>query len=155
MDGTSALVNNQCAVLFFDEQNYSDALIIAIYPGAGIGGQAYPPGRITFVPLFNLINSITIPNGTTNTYTIAGSNNIPSGALGVLISGYFTSASTATYVQIGAHGAASALTIGNLYTANGFVNSDALVPLSSDGKIDVKANAGDCVFSMNVYGYVI
>src|SRR5579859_8183476 len=59
MDGTSALVNNFCAVLFFDEQNYTDALIIAIYPGAGIGGPAYLPGRATFLPVWTLINSVT------------------------------------------------------------------------------------------------
>jgi hypothetical protein len=154
MDGTSALVNNQCAVLFFDEQNYSDALIIAIYPGAGVGAPPYPPGRITFIPFFNLINSVTIPSGTANTYTIAGANGIPSGALAILLIGYFTSPSTATYVQIAAHGAISALTMGNLYTANGFVNADGMVPLSSDGKIDVKANAGDCTVTLNVYGYI-
>src|SRR5437762_12984897 len=32
IDGTSAQKNNLCAVLFFDMQNYTDAVILAIFP---------------------------------------------------------------------------------------------------------------------------
>jgi hypothetical protein len=155
MDGTSALVNNFCAVLFFDEQNYTDALIIAIYPGAGVGGPAYLPGRVTFVPIWTFISSVTITSGSTNTYTVTSANHIPSGALGVLIGGYFTSASTATYVQLGAHGSGVTMTLGNLYTVNGFVNGNGIVPVDNDGRIDIKANAGDCVVTASIYGYII
>lgn len=155
MDGTSALTNNFCAVLFFDEQNYTDALIIAIYPGAGVGSPTYLPGRVTFVPQFNLISSVTITSGNTNTYTVTVSNHVPANALGVIIGGFFTSASTATYVQLGAHGSGSTMTLGNLYTANGFVNGNGLIPVDSSGRVDLKANAGDCVVTVNVYGYII
>lgn len=155
MDGTSALKNNLCAVLFFDHQNYTDALIIAIYPGGGVGAPTYPPGRITFVPQWTPVNGVTITSGNSNMYLVTGSQNIPSSALAVLVSGFFTSASPATYIQIGAHGAASVLVLGNLYTANGFSNGNGVVPLSSDGKIDVKANSGDCTVTLNIYGYII
>lgn len=155
MDGTSALKNNLCAVLFFDQQNYTDALIVAIYPGAGVGGPIYPPGRVTFVPQWTAVNGVTITSGNTNTYMVTGLQNVPSGALGVLVSGFFTSGAPAAYVQVGAHGVAGVLTLGNLYTANGFINGNGIIPLLSDGKIDVKANSGDCTVTLNIYGYVI
>src|SRR5262249_50894523 len=71
MDGTSALKNNLCAVLFFDQQNYTDALIVAIYAGAGVGAPTYPPGRVTFVPEWTLVSAVTITNGSVGTYTVA------------------------------------------------------------------------------------
>lgn len=155
MDGTSALVNNFCAVLFFDEQNYTDALIIAIYPGAGVGSPTYLPGRVTFIPEFHVLSSVTITNGTTNTYTVTGVNHVPTNALGVLVFAYFTSATTQTYIQLAAHGSSSTMTIGNLSTANGFVNGNGMIPVDSNGKIDVSASAGDCVTTVYIYGYVI
>ena len=156
MDGTSALVNNFCAVLFFDEQNYTDALIIAIYPGAGVGSPTYLPGRLTFIPQFNLFGTLTIPGGNTNTYTVAGSNHIPAGALGILLLAYFTSATIGAFVQVGAHNASSyTLILGNMYAANGYINGSGVIPLSSDGKIDVKANSGDCVVTVYIHGYII
>ncbi len=155
MDGTSALVNNFCAVLFFDEQNYTDALIIAIYPGAGVGSPTYLPGRVTFMPLWNFANAVTINNGNTSTFTVTGSHNIPSAALGVVIGGYFTSATAGSYVQVGAHGGTAVMTLGNLYAASGFINGNGVVPVDSNGKIDIKANVGDCIVTFNIYGYTI
>ncbi len=155
MDGTSAVVNNFCAVLFFDEQNYTDALIIAIYPGAGVGAPIYLPGRVTFVPLWNFLSAVTIADGGTNTSTVTGLHNVPSSALGVLVSGFFTSATAGSYVQVGAHGAASVMTLGNLYAANGFVNGSGVIPVDGNGKIDLKANGGNCVVTFSIYGYVI
>jgi len=155
MDGTSALVNNFCAVLFFDEQNYTDALIVAIYPGAGVGSPVYLPGRATFIPLWTFINSVTITNGNTGMYTVTGVNHVPVTGLGVFVGGYFTSASTATFVQFGAHGSGPAMTLGNLYTANGFVNGNGLIPVDSSGRVDIKAVNGDCIVTASIYGYVI
>lgn len=60
MDGTSAIKNAQCAVLFFDEQNTNDAAIIAIYPDGTEGFPSPAPGRTTFVAGFEQINSQTI-----------------------------------------------------------------------------------------------
>jgi hypothetical protein len=156
MDGTSALTNNFCAVLFFDQQNHTDALIIAIYPGAGVGPPAYLPGRVTFVPLFTLLNSVTITSGSTNTYTVTGSNHIPAHALGVLVHAGFTSPTAGSWVDITAHGATLiALTVGNLAVASGFINGSGVVPCDSSGRIDVKANIGDCATTIVVYGYVV
>lgn len=155
MDGTSALKNNLCAVLFFDEQNYTDAVIIAIYPGAGVGAPTYPPGRTTFIPLWNFVNGITINNGNTSTFTVTGSHNIPATALALLIGGYFTSATAGAYLQLGAHGGANVIALGNLYAANGFINGGGIIPVDSNGKIDFKANAGDCIATFSIYGYII
>jgi hypothetical protein len=155
MDGTSALVNNFCAVLFFDEQNYTDALIIAIYPGAGVGSPTYLPGRVTFIPPWNFANTVTITNGDTSTFTVTGSHNIPSAALGIAITGYFTSATAGSYILVGPHEANSVITLGNLYAANGFINGNGIVPVDSNGKIDIKANVGDCTITFSIYGYII
>jgi hypothetical protein len=155
MDGTSAVVNNFCAVLFFDQQNYTDALIIAIYPGAGVGSPTYLPGRLTFIPPWSFLSSVTLTSGSTNTYTVTGSHSIPSSALGVLIGGFFTSTTASSYVQIGAHGATNVLTLGNLYAASGFVNGNGIIPVDSNGRIDLKANVGDCIVTFSIYGYII
>src|SRR5437868_6903005 len=39
IDGTSAIVGTLCAVHFFDEQNYTDAVVMAVYPN---GSQGVP-----------------------------------------------------------------------------------------------------------------
>jgi len=156
MDGTSALKNNLCAVLFFDEQNYTDAVIVAIYPGAGVGAPTYPPGRITFVPSWTFANVVTINNGVTNMYSVTGSNNIPGGALGVLVHGFFTSGTAGAWVDITSHGGTNnGFTLGNLYAANGFVNESGIVQLDANGKVDVKANTGNCTVTFSIYGYII
>src|SRR4051812_15579824 len=92
IDGTSAQANTYCAVLFFDEQNYTDAVIIAIYANGSQGVPNPAPGRVTFVTGFKQINSQTINSGNTSNFTLSGSGGIPSGALGVIYKAFFTSA---------------------------------------------------------------
>src|SRR2546429_8423119 len=48
LDGTSAQVNSLCAVLFFDEQNYTDAVVLAGYPNDPKGVPVPAPGRMVF-----------------------------------------------------------------------------------------------------------
>src|SRR5947209_7893491 len=93
LDGTSAQVNSLCAVLFFDEQNYTDAVVLAVYPNASQGVPVPTPGRIVFVSGYQQINGATINSGTTSTFTIWGNGNIPLGALGIIFSANFTSPS--------------------------------------------------------------
>lgn len=156
MDGTSALVNNLCAVMFFDRQNYSDAVILAIYPGAGVGAPVYPPGRVTFVPTATLIAATVINVGVTNTYTITGSYNVPVGALAVVMKVYFTSATTGTWVDVNKSGVGnSGFTVGGLYTAGGIINGSGIVQLSANGRIGITANNGNCTVTAYILGYII
>ena len=75
------------------------------------------------------------------------------GALGILVSAYFTSISAGSWINITAHNGFG-LTLGNLYSSGAFTNASGLVPLSAGGQIDIHANSGDCVVTANVYGYV-
>jgi hypothetical protein len=154
IDGTSAQKNNLCAVLFFDVQNYTDAVILAVFPNVNQGAPAHPPGRLTFLPTYSITSNDTITSGNTKTYTVTGgSSGVPTGALAILISANFTSTSAGAWLNINAHGG-NGLTLGNLYSSGGFVNGGGLIPLSTSGQIDIHANGGDCTVAANLYGYV-
>jgi hypothetical protein len=156
LDGTSAQLNALCAVLFFDEQNYTDAVVLAVYPNGSQGIPSPAPGRIVFVSGYQQINSATINSGTTSTFTIWGNGNIPLGALGIVYSANFTSPSAGSYIQIGPHGASlgNYQALGNLPAASGFLNTNGIVQLDSSGKIDIKANSGNCIVSLYTQGYI-
>ena len=87
VDGTSALVGASCAVLFFDESNQSDAVIIAVYGQTPLGF----PGRVVMTTGVQQINAVTINAATIQTFTLTGVN-IPTGALAVVFSAFFTCA---------------------------------------------------------------
>jgi hypothetical protein len=155
MDGTSAIVGAPCAVLFFDEQNHADAVVIAVYPNLGQGVPNPAPGRCNFVTGAALFTSQAITSGSVFTATAGGS--IPAGALGIIYTANYTSPTSGAYIQIGRHGAAlgNYQAIGNLPAANAFLNGNGIVALDSSGKIDVKANGGNCTVSMYVQGFFI
>lgn len=158
MDGTSAISNVPCAVLFFDEQNLNDAVIIAVYPNGSEGIPTPSPGRTAFVTGFRQINAQTINLGVTTSFTLSGSGGIPSGALGVVYKAFFTSATSGAYINIAPHGASDVTaydTIGNLPAANAFLNGNGVLQLSSDGKIDINANIGNCTVTLYTHGYII
>lgn len=158
VDGTSCLPGALCAVLFFDEQNPQDAVVIATYANGSQGVPSPSPGRMTFSPNFLQVNSDTINAGATNTYTLTGgSSGIPPGALGVAYKAFFTSVTAGTYIQLGPHGTnlAGYDTIGNLPAANGFLNGGGVLQVDASGKIDIKANSGACTVSLYTHGYVI
>lgn len=157
IDGSSAIPGTLCAVLFFDEHNPQDAVIIATFSNSSSGFPTPPPGRLTFVAGTRQINADTIAATTTNTYILTGIGGIPSGALGVLYKAYFTSATVGTYIHLALHGASDLsayATIGNLPTANGFLNGGGLLPVDSTGKIDIKANGGACTVTLYTFGYI-
>lgn len=156
VDGTSAIAGALCAVLFFDEHNLSDAVVIGIYPNGAQGIPTPAPGRVVFVTGAQQINGSVINSGTTSNFQISGSGGIPTGALGIIYTANFTSPTTGTYVQIGPHGATlgNYQAIGNLYTSNGFLNANGIVALDSNGKIDIKANSGNCTVSLYTQGYI-
>lgn len=156
MDGTSAVSGALCAVLFFDEQNLNDAVVLGIYPNGSQGIPLPAPGRVVFLTGFQQINGHTINSGVTFTQQISGNGSVPTGALGVIFSANFTSATTGTYIQIGPHGASlgNYQVLGNLYTSNGFINANGIVALDSNGQIDIKANNGNCAVSFYTQGYI-
>jgi len=158
-DGTSAQPGAWCAILFFDEHNPQDAVIVAMFPN-GAGTYPSPPaGRITFVPGYQQLNSVNIAANSTQTFTLVNSySGIPNGALGVIYKAYFTSATVGAYIQLAPHGASNIgayVTIGNLAVANGYMNDTGLLSLDANGNIDIKANGGTCVVTLYTYGYII
>jgi len=158
MDGTSAQVNTNCVVFFFDESNPGDALILAVYPNGAQGIPTPAPGRVTFVTPFQQVTNDSINNGVTKTYTLTGgSTGIPVGALGVIFKAYFTSASTGAYINLAPHSgtAADYATIGNIEVANAFLNGNGIVAIDSAGKLDVQANGANVTsFNLFTHGYV-
>lgn len=158
-DGTSTIPGAYCAVLFFDETNYQDGCIIAVYPNSTNGVPVPPPGRVTFLTPFVQVNAAAIPAGTTNAYTlVGGGSGIPSGILGVLYKAFFTSANVGALIQIGPHGAAllNYHAIGEMQVAGRNVNGSGIIQVDASGTIDIKATAaGACTVSFITHGYII
>ncbi len=157
MDATSAQVGAYCAVLFFDEHNLQDAVILAIYPNGSQGVPTPPPGRVTFVTPYLLVNAIAINSGVTNTYTVwGGSSPVPSGINGILYKAYFTSATVGALVQLAPHSGTLALyhAIGAIEVASATINGSGTLAVDSGGQIDVAAHGGNCTVTLYLLGYV-
>ncbi|GAC1506029.1 MAG: hypothetical protein NVS2B12_20170 [Ktedonobacteraceae bacterium] len=158
LDGTSAQINSLCAVLFFDEQNYTDAVVLAVYPNGGQGIPLPAPGRVVFVNGYQQFQGQVINANTLSTFTLSGGNSgIPAGALGVLYKTFFSSATAGAYIQLAPHGASDLgayASIGNLPVANGTLNGSGMLQLDAAGRIDVKANGGTCNVTLYTHGYV-
>ncbi|MBE3561064.1 MAG: hypothetical protein IMW89_17855 [Ktedonobacteraceae bacterium] len=159
LDGTSAQPDALCAILFFDEQSYSDAVVLAVYPNGTQGIPTPTPGRLVFTTPYQHLNSVTISAGSTGTYTlVSGASGIPSGALGALFSLSFSSSSAGASLYIGPRGAGANLPkyqmIGNLPAGGATLSGSGLVQLDSSGRIDIKANGGNCTINLYTQGYV-
>lgn len=157
-DGTSGITNAPCAVLFFDEQNLNDAVVIAVYPNSTEGYPSPPPGRTTFVAGYEQINASVINSGNTSTFTLTGgSSGIPNGALGMVYKAFFTSATVGAYIQLAPHGVSDITaygSFGNIQVANAYVNGNGILQVDSAGKIDIKANGGNCTVTLYTHGYI-
>ncbi len=155
IDGTSAIVSSLCAVLFFDEHNPQDAVIIATFASA----PTPPPGRVTFVSGYQQLQNVSIAAGTTQTYAVTGgSSGIPNGVLGVLYKAYFTSASVGAYIQLAPHASGDINaygSIGNTAVANTTMNGMGVLAVDATGSLDIKANGGACSVTLYTYGYII
>lgn len=158
LDGTSAQINALCAVLFFDEQNYTDAVVLAVYPNGAQGIPIPAPGRIVFVNGYQQFQSQVINANSVSTFTLPGvSSGIPAGVLGVLYKAFFSSPTAGAYIQLAPHGASDIsayASIGNLPTANGTLNSSGMLQVDAAGRIDIKANNGTCTVTLYTHGYV-
>ncbi len=159
LDGTSAVPNALCAVLFFDEHNPQDAVVLATFANGASGFPTPVPGRPTFVTGYRQINNDTIAAGNTNTYTLTGgSSGIPQGATGVLYKAYFSSPSVGANIQLAPHGAADMsayATIGALAVAGNTLGGMGLLQVDAAGRLDIKANAGTCTVTLYTHGYVM
>ena len=159
LDGTSALAGTLCALLFFDEHNPQDAVIIATFANGSAGVPTPPPGRVTFVTGYQQLHNVAISANTTQTFTLTGgTSNIPAEVLGVLYKAYFTSPTVGAYLQLAPHGASDITAyaaIGNLAVASGFLNGAGELQVDTQGQIDIKANGGACTVTLYTYGYII
>jgi hypothetical protein len=155
LDGTSAQSGAYCAVLFFDEQNLADAVVLAVYPNGSQGVPSPAPGRVVIVTPVQQVSAVSITNTTTQTFTMG--TNIPTGARAVLFKAYFTSPTVASFIQIAPHSGdlTGNVSIGNLAVSNGFVNATGIVGIDGNLQIDIKANAGNCTVTLYTYGYVL
>ena len=147
IDGTSGIAGASCAVLFFDAQNQTDAVIIAVY-----GVVPSPtPGRVTFCTPIQEINAASITSGSTSTFTMSS---LPAGALGIIGRFILSSGTSGANITIAPHGG----TIAD-YGQVGAVTTVALagmaiIPIDSNAQIDIKANSGNCTVTLWVYGYI-
>ncbi len=157
-DGTSAQSGALCAVLFFDEHNQNDAVILAVYPNGSQSIPTPPPGRMVFVTPYLLVNAVAITSGVTNTYTVwSGSSPVPSGINGILYKAYFTSATVGALIQLAPHAATLAIyhAIGAIELAGATINGFGVLAVDSGGQIDVAAHGGNCTVTLYVLGYVV
>ncbi len=157
IDGTSAQVGAYCVVLFFDAQNYTDAVVVAVYPNGTQGIPTPPPGRVVFVAGVQQVNAVVINSGVTNAYTLpGGGSGIPVGALGVLYKAFFTSPTVGASIALAPHGGTigNYQAVGNIQVANQYCNGGGLLQLDASGQIDIKAQNGNCTVSLYTHGYV-
>ena len=158
LDSSSAIANALCAVLFFDEHNPQDAVVLATFPNGASGYPAPAPGRVTFITGYQQISSASISAGSIATYTLTGgSSGIPQNAAGVLYKAFFSSPSVGANIQLAPHGAdmTKYATIGALAVSGNTLGGMGLLQVDSAGKIDIKANAGTCTVTLYTHGYVM
>jgi hypothetical protein len=152
VDGTSAIPGAMCAVLFFDEQNNDDAVILALYSRV----PTQTPGRVVLVTAYQQLNGVTINANTTNTYTLTGVGGIPSGALGVIYKVFYSSTTNGAFLQMAPHSntIGNYASVGNITVSGSTINGNGIVGLDANGQLDIKANVGNCVVTLYTHGYV-
>lgn len=159
VDGTSELVGALCALLFFDEHNPQDAVVMAIFANGSTGLPVPPPGRITFVPGYQQINAASVPVSTPLTATLTGgSSGIPIGATGVVYKAFFSSPTAGTSLTLAPQGAsnpAAYASLGNLAAAGATLHGGGLLPLAANGQVTIQASGGTCSVTLYTCGYLI
>ncbi|RAQ95642.1 hypothetical protein [Thermogemmatispora tikiterensis] len=157
LDGSSGLIGALCAVLFFDEHNPQDAVVIATYANGLSGLPTPPPGRLTLVSGVQQINNVAISNGAIATFTlVGGSSGIPLGALAILARISFSASSQPAHLDIAPHGGnlAQTVTCGDLLSTTARWQGQAILPLDSNGQIDIRAIGATCTVTLTTCGYI-
>lgn len=157
-DGSSAQPNAFCAVLFFDEHNPTDAVIIAIYPNGSVGVPAPPPGRLLFLaPTAFFLAGITIPSGSINTYTVTGQGGVPPGAKAIIYNVTAGSSTVGAKLLIAPKGLAPNGLYDSVQTfiAAQLVALSSVLQVSALGQIDIFASGGTYTVYMSIRGYVL
>jgi len=108
---------------------------------------------------YSLASNVTINSGVTNTYTCTGgATGATAGATAILLAGYFNAATLYSYLQFAPHSGSLGqyMSWGNIQVTgiNGTINASGLVPCDGSGKIDVKANTGNCTVTLYIVGFV-
>lgn len=150
IDTSSAIAGAPCAVLFFDECNHTDAVILAVYGLA----PSPSPGRVIFTTPIRQINAQTINNGVTSAFTM---NGLPAGILGIVYRLTMSTSTAGAFLYAGPHGAtlSNYAELDNPGMAGAIVTISGILPVDTSGKIDVHANGGTCVVTLFTFGYVL
>lgn len=152
----SAIAGALAAVLFFDEHNPQDAVVISVYPN---GSQGVPSssahGIMNFVTPAAGNSGFLVNSGNINTINMFG-NGIPSTATAVLALVTFTSPTANARLELSAHNANlnGEMIVGNLYAANQNIWANGIIPVDVNGQVDVSAVGGNCTVTVWTYGYV-
>lgn len=158
VDSTSGLNGALCAVLFFDEHNQQDAVVLATFPNGSSGLPAPPPGRVVFVPGYQQLNAVSVPVATPLTATlVGGASGIPGGALAAVCQVVFTSPTAGSWLALAPHGASNPsafAALGNLSAANATMRGNGLLPLDANGQVTIQANGGTCSVTLYTHGYI-
>lgn len=159
LDGTSGLAGASCAVLFFNEHNPQDAVVLAVFPNDSTGLPTPSPGRVVFVTAFQQLAAVSIPTTTPLTTTLTGgTSGIPAGALGVVFKAFFSSPTAGASLTLAPQGASNSsgyASLGNLPTANGTLHGGGLLPVDANGQVTITANGGTCTVTLYTYGYIV
>jgi hypothetical protein len=159
LDGTSGLVGALCAVLFFDEHNPQDAVVLATFPNGSSGLPAPPPGRVVFVPGYMQFSAASVAPGSPLNVTLSGgSSGIPPGALGVVFAASFSSPGAGASLALSPRGASNPTLyagLGRLPAANATLYGGGLLPLNASGQATLTASGGTCSVTLSTYGYVM
>ncbi len=153
---STAIAGAFCAVLFFDETNSNDAVVLACYPNGSNGVPSGSiSGTITFVTPAAGNSNFLVNAGNTTTINLFG-NGIPNGAKAVLVQVFFTSPTANSRIYLAPHNGTLAdyIVLGNLYAANATIFTTGILPLDVNGQADVNANGGNCTITVITYGYV-
>jgi len=158
VDSTSGLVGALCAVLFFDEHNPQDAVVLATFANGSSGLPEPPPGRVVFVSGYRQINAANVTPGSPLTATLTGGGSgIPGGALGAVCQISFTSATAGSSLVLAPYGASNPgayAALGNLAAAHATQSGNCLLPMDSNGQITIQASGGTCSVTLYTYGYI-
>lgn len=162
VNALTALPNAFCAVLFFNEHDHSDAVIVAVYPNGSVGVPAPPvtppppPPPLGTSVLF--ANAATVLNGALYSAAFAlqlgGLYGVPSGAAGVYLTVAITTNTANAYVTIAPYGSSQyQLAVGEQETTVPVTWGDGVVALGSNF-VTITPSAANTHIYLWVNGYI-